>query len=110
MKTANLDAKKLRELVDLANWTTDAIVASGQNHSELMAAHIVTGDLVWGVWPAPKSPHGARAAIVKGRGTLMLIAQGKTGRAIKEVALRFRNAAEAAAACQVYGDDRAKAA
>lgn len=62
MQTANLDAKKIRELVDLANRTTDAIIASGENHAELMAAHIVTGDLVWGVWPT-RSPNTGLAPL-----------------------------------------------
>ena len=110
MQISKLDGKKLSELGYLANKTTDAIIASGKNHSQAMAAHFAAGDLVWGIWPDVMSPHGARAAILKGRGTLMLVSQGKRGMAIKEVALRFREEAEAAAACQVWGDDRANAA
>ncbi len=67
-------------------------------------------DLVWAVWQEKRAPHGIRTAIVKGLDVVRQTAASGHGRAVRVAALRFRNAVEAQAVCQVHGDDRLKAA
>jgi len=110
MKIWNVDGYKLRDLVARAFATTDAIVASGQPPSAAMADIFRKVDLVWGVWPQVISPSGGRVAILKGEGRLLLIAQSKNAKAVREAVFRFRDETEAETACQIYGDDRSQAA
>ncbi|WHQ68667.1 hypothetical protein [Methylorubrum extorquens] len=111
MHIVELDEAQMDDVVSMANRMTDGIIAAaGTPHSEQVADLFAGADLFWAVWQEKRAPHGVRTAIVKGIGTVRETAASEHGRALRVAAVRFRNAAEAQAACQVYGDEQAEAA
>ena len=94
---ANLDL--VRDLVERANANT---ISDAADLEQCIRGH----DLVFGIWQEAGSPLGVGHSIIKGRGTLERIKRtGAEGLAI--TAVRCRNAEEAEAMRQVYGDQPA---
>ena len=90
----------IRDLVEMANKTT---ISDAADLDQCIRDH----DLVFGVWPDDTSPLGVGHSIIKGRGALERVKRtGAEGLAI--TALRCRNADEAEAMRQLYGDQPAQ--
>ncbi len=90
----------IRDLVEMANKTR---IADAADLDQCIQNH----DLVFGVWQDDTTPLGVGHSIIKGRGALERVKRtGTEGLAI--TAIRCRNAEEAEAMRQLYGDQPAQ--
>ncbi len=90
----------VRNLVERANANP---ITDAADLDQCMRDH----DLVFGVWQEDGAPLGVGTSIIKGRGALERIKRTETG-GLKVTAIHCRNAEEAEAMRQLYGDQPAQ--
>ena len=90
----------VRNLVERANTNP---ITDAADLDQCMRDH----DLVFGVWQEDGAPLGVGTSIIKGRGALERVKRTETG-GLKVTAIHCRNAGEAEAMRQLYGDQPAQ--
>jgi hypothetical protein len=113
MRIIDMGGDWFRDVVDLANEASDnfkkVCAERGLNERETMVRCFRECDLVFGVWPDASYPTGVAVALVKGLPVMRDALAKELTITVSQTAFRFRNAAEAEAACQVWGDDKKRA-
>lgn len=100
---ADMDGHTLRSELEDARATQEQCLASGANHSVWMKAAFDGADIACGYW---KEDSGWVRGLLKGEATLQRIAAGSEAFQARILRVPCREAAEAEAMCQVWGDDR----
>ena len=93
--------------IDLVRFLVERSKANTINDTADLEQCIQDHDLVYGIWQEDGAPLGVAHSIIKGRGTLERIKRAEA-EALEITAVLCRNAEEAEAMRQVYGDQPAQ--
>lgn len=102
----NWPSKKLREFVREANETTDEVLATGETWDAFMRRVSHEYDVIRVVWQDKRGRGGCHFGVVKGRGLLMLISQGKKSVTLRSLKFRVKDYDTGYMMWAMYGDGR----